>query len=123
MISLLAAIMSIAYSTIAIGLAGHEGKQANVQYNLDGFTKPNGVFGVLNTLGTVAFAYGGGRCAHAAEPDGHCSGLLCSLHMGWALQAAIAPPLVWRCGQPFVPPSGCLRGSSATHHMRQRNHF
>eukprot|EP00891_Asterochloris_glomerata_P003664 jgi/Astpho2/3664/Aster-07865 len=59
MISLLAAIMSIAYSTIAIGLAGHEGKQANVQYNLDGFTKPNGVFGVLNSLGTVAFAYGG----------------------------------------------------------------
>ena len=85
MISLLAAIMSIAYSTIAIGLAGREGKQSDVQYNLDGFTKPNGVFGVLNSLGTIAFAYGGGCCAHVVgliARAGFCSGLLCSLGRG-----------------------------------------
>ena len=75
MISLLAAIMSIAYSTIAIGLAGREGKQSDVQYNLNGFTKPNGVFGVLNSLGTIAFAYGGGCCLHAVRPDCQCRAL------------------------------------------------
>ena len=72
MISLLAAVMSIAYSTIAIGLAGHEGKQSDVAYNLDGFTKPNGIFGILNSLGTIAFAYGGGCCVHVPGPDRQC---------------------------------------------------
>ena len=75
MISLLAAIMSIAYSTIAIGLAGREGKQSDVQYNLNGFTKPNGVFGILNSLGTIAFAYGGGCCTHVVGPDRQCRAL------------------------------------------------
>ena len=32
---------------------------ADAEYNLDGFSKPDGVFGVFNALGTVAFAYGG----------------------------------------------------------------
>ena len=75
MISLLAAIMSIAYSTIAIGLAGREGKQSDVQYNLNGFTKPNGVFGILNSLGTIAFAYGGGCCTQVVGPDCQCRAL------------------------------------------------
>ena len=51
--------MSIGYSTIAIGVAGHAGKQPGTVYNLDGFTKAEGVFGILNSLGTIAFAYGG----------------------------------------------------------------
>ena len=58
-VSLLAAVMSISYSTIAIGVAGHAGKQPGVEYNLDGFTKAAGIFGVFNSLGTIAFAYGG----------------------------------------------------------------
>lgn len=32
---------------------------AGAEYNLDGFSKAQGVFGVFNALGTVAFAYGG----------------------------------------------------------------
>ena len=32
---------------------------ADVEYNLKGFTKMDGMFGVFNALGTVAFAYGG----------------------------------------------------------------
>ncbi|KAL3142007.1 hypothetical protein ABBQ32_004648 [Trebouxia sp. C0010 RCD-2024] len=58
-ISLLAAIMSIGYSTIAIGVAGHAGKQPGTEYNLDGYTRAKGVFGIMNSLGTIAFAYGG----------------------------------------------------------------
>ena len=58
-ISLLAAVMSISYSTIAIGVSAHAGKQPDAVYNLDGFTKADGIFGVFNALGTIAFAYGG----------------------------------------------------------------
>ena len=58
-ISLLAALMSIGYSTIAIGVAGHRGKQPGTEYNLDGYTKAKGLFGIFNSLGTIAFAYGG----------------------------------------------------------------
>ena len=47
------------YSTIAIGVSGHEGKQPNVEYNLDGYTRAKGLFGIFNSLGTIAFAYGG----------------------------------------------------------------
>lgn len=32
---------------------------ADAEYNLDGFSKAKGIFGVFNALGTVAFAYGG----------------------------------------------------------------
>ena len=31
----------------------------DVQYNLNGYTLANGLFGVWNALGTVLFAYGG----------------------------------------------------------------
>ena len=51
--------MSIGYSTIAIGVAGHAGKQPGAEYNLNGFTRADGVFGIFNSLGTIAFAYGG----------------------------------------------------------------
>ena len=44
-VSLLAAIMSLGYSTIATGIAGHQGKQPGVVYNVDGFTLAQGVFG------------------------------------------------------------------------------
>ena len=59
MVSLCAAIMSITYSTIAFGASVAHGRVPDVQYNLDGFTQANGLFGVWNALGTVAFAYGG----------------------------------------------------------------
>lgn len=58
-ISLLAAIMSIGYSTIAIGVSAHAGRQPDAEYNLDGFTKDDGIFGIFNALGTIAFAFGG----------------------------------------------------------------
>ena len=58
-ISLLAAVMSISYSTIAIGVSAHAGRQPGAEYNLDGFSKADGIFGVFNALGTIAFAYGG----------------------------------------------------------------
>ena len=32
---------------------------ADAEYNLDGYSKAKGIFGVFNALGTVAFAYGG----------------------------------------------------------------
>ena len=59
MVSLAVAIMSITYSTIAFGASVGHGQVPDVPYNLDGFTLANGLFGVWNALGTVAFAYGG----------------------------------------------------------------
>ena len=59
LVSLLAAIMSISYSTMAFGASVAHGQVPDVQYNLDGYTVANGVFGVWNSLGTVLFAYGG----------------------------------------------------------------
>lgn len=58
-VSLAAAVMSISYSTIAIGVSAHAGRQPDAEYNLDGFTKAEGIFGIFNALGTIAFAYGG----------------------------------------------------------------
>ena len=59
MVSLAAALMSVSYSTIAFGASVAHGRIPDVQYNLDGYTLANGLFGVWNALGTVAFAYGG----------------------------------------------------------------
>lgn len=58
LISLLAAVMSITYSTIGIAASAHNADPDAV-YNLDGETKAAGIFGVFNALGTIAFAYGG----------------------------------------------------------------
>lgn len=55
-VSLAAAVMSLMYSTIAIGGAINVGQQPGVQYNLDGKSTAAGVFGVMNALGIVAFA-------------------------------------------------------------------
>ena len=54
-ISLLAAVMSLGYSTIAIGIAGHQGKQPGVVYNMDGFTTAQGVFGCKSSSPKVSF--------------------------------------------------------------------
>jgi hypothetical protein len=59
LVSMAAALMSITYSTIAFGASVAHGPIPDVQYNLNGFTLANGLFGVWNALGTVAFAYGG----------------------------------------------------------------
>jgi hypothetical protein len=58
-ISFLAAVMSLSYSTMGIGASIKNGQIPNVQYNLDGFSRPASIFGIFNALGTVAFAYGG----------------------------------------------------------------
>ncbi|KAK9806916.1 hypothetical protein WJX72_007358 [[Myrmecia] bisecta] len=58
-VSLSAAVMSLSYSTIAIAASIAYGKADNVEYNLNGFSTAAGVFGVFNSLGTIAFAYGG----------------------------------------------------------------
>ena len=58
-VSLAAAFMSLSYSTIAFAGSINVGKQPDAVYNLNGYTKADGIFGVFNALGTVAFAYGG----------------------------------------------------------------
>jgi len=35
------------------------GRQPDAVYNLNGYSKADGIFGIFNALGTVAFAYGG----------------------------------------------------------------
>jgi Transmembrane amino acid transporter protein len=52
-------IMSLAYSTIAVGLSINDGRQPGVEYNLDGESVANGVFNAMTAFGTIAFAYGG----------------------------------------------------------------
>jgi len=58
-VSLAAAFMSLSYSTIAFAGSINVGRQPDAVYNLNGFTKADGIFGIFNALGTVAFAYGG----------------------------------------------------------------
>ena len=55
-ISLLAAIMSLTYSTIAIGGSLAAGRQPGAKYDLDGRSFGSAVLNVFNALGVVAFA-------------------------------------------------------------------
>ncbi len=48
--------MSLSYSTIAIGITLHNGKQPNVEYNLNGLSTADGVLNAFNSLGIIAFA-------------------------------------------------------------------
>ncbi|KAK9789595.1 hypothetical protein WJX73_006025 [Symbiochloris irregularis] len=57
-VSLVAAAMSLSYSSIGIGGSLAAGKQPGVEYNLDGYSTSAGIFNVFNALGIVAFAYG-----------------------------------------------------------------
>ena len=60
-VSLVAAVMSLSYSTIGFGMALHSGRhERNAPYDLPGskYSRADGIFGVFNALGTVAFAYG-----------------------------------------------------------------
>ena len=50
-VSLLAAIMSLTYSTIGIGGSIATGRQPGTVYNLQGHSLPDGIFGVFNSLG------------------------------------------------------------------------
>ena len=63
MVSLSAAVMSLAYSSIAFGAsldAGlHYTDRSKVDYTLNRASAFDGIFGCFNALGTVAFAYGG----------------------------------------------------------------
>ncbi len=76
--------MSISYSTIAIGVSAHAGRQPGAEYNLNGFTKAEGVFGIFNALGTIAFAYGG----HNVVLEIQVGRLVFALYSCWLLLAS-----------------------------------
>ncbi|CAA3000929.1 lysine histidine transporter 1-like [Olea europaea subsp. europaea] len=57
--SLVAAVMSLSYSTIAWGASVDKGVQPDVQYGYKATTTAGTVFNIFNALGTVAFAYAG----------------------------------------------------------------
>lgn len=58
-VSLAAAVMSLSYSTIAWVSSVHHGRSSSVSYDYNFTSTPNGVFGIFNALGQVAFAYAG----------------------------------------------------------------
>eukprot|EP00208_Stichococcus_sp_RCC1054_P002184 CAMPEP_0206149468 /NCGR_PEP_ID=MMETSP1473-20131121/37794_1 /ASSEMBLY_ACC=CAM_ASM_001109 /TAXON_ID=1461547 /ORGANISM="Stichococcus sp, Strain RCC1054" /LENGTH=520 /DNA_ID=CAMNT_0053546931 /DNA_START=237 /DNA_END=1799 /DNA_ORIENTATION=- len=58
-ISFAAAVMSLGYSTIAFGLTMKNGKQPGVEYNNDGTSTADKILSGFNSLGIIAFAYGG----------------------------------------------------------------
>jgi amino acid permease len=58
-ISFLAAVMSLGYSTIATGLTIHNGRQPGISYNTNSFSTADAVLSGFNSLGIIAFAYGG----------------------------------------------------------------
>ena len=58
-ISFLAAVMSLGYSTIAIGVTLHNGKQPGVDYSLDSpslGSEANKILQAMNAVGIIAFA-------------------------------------------------------------------
>ncbi|KAL5080592.1 hypothetical protein RYX36_009013 [Vicia faba] len=58
-VSLVAAVMSIGYSTIAWTASAHKGIQENVKYNNIAKTRIDFIFNFFNAVGAVAFAYAG----------------------------------------------------------------
>ncbi|KAK9904954.1 hypothetical protein WJX75_006393 [Coccomyxa subellipsoidea] len=58
-VSFAAAVMSLTYSTIAVGASIASGRQPDAYYDLHTKDTADSVFGIFNALGTVAFAYGG----------------------------------------------------------------
>ena len=50
-VSLLAAVMSLTYSTIGVGGSIATGRAPDTTYNLDGHSTADGIFGVFNALG------------------------------------------------------------------------
>ncbi|KAL6857216.1 hypothetical protein ACP4OV_018598 [Aristida adscensionis] len=58
-VSLLAAVMSLSYSTIAWAASVDKGRPPEVSYDLRATTTPGKVFGFFGALGDVAFAYAG----------------------------------------------------------------
>ncbi|CAL5185683.1 unnamed protein product [Lathyrus oleraceus] len=58
-VSLVAAVMSIGYSTIAWTASAHKGVQENVRYSNAAKTTTDLIFNFLNAVGAVAFAYAG----------------------------------------------------------------
>ncbi|WVZ95265.1 hypothetical protein U9M48_041055 [Paspalum notatum var. saurae] len=58
-VSLVAAVMSLSYSTIAWVASATKGKEAHVDYHLRGTTPADKVFDFFGALGSVAFAYAG----------------------------------------------------------------
>ncbi|PIA33643.1 hypothetical protein AQUCO_04000005v1 [Aquilegia coerulea] len=58
-VSLVAAVMSLSYSTIAWTTSLHKGVQPDVQYNYIASTTTGTFFNFLNALGEIAFAYAG----------------------------------------------------------------
>ena len=57
-VSLIAAVMSISYSTIGWVSSVAEGKAADVSYAIAG-SSTDKIMGIFNGLGTMVFAYGG----------------------------------------------------------------
>ena len=114
-ISLAAAVMSIGYSTIAIGVAAHSGKQPGTEYNLNGFTRADGVFGIFNSLGTIAFAYGGHNVVMEIQVSLHPLLFLSPnallpfmLHEADALLLCVLQLCLLVSSQPFAPCAGFL---------------
>ncbi|CAK8533148.1 unnamed protein product [Lathyrus sativus] len=58
-VSLIAAVMSIGYSTIAWTATVHKGVQENVQYSIAAKSTTDLIFNFFNAVGAVAFAYAG----------------------------------------------------------------
>jgi hypothetical protein len=55
-VSFAAAVMSLTYSTIAVGASIASGRQPDAYYDLHTKDTADSVFGIFNALGTVAFA-------------------------------------------------------------------
>ncbi|KAK9815636.1 hypothetical protein WJX72_007252 [[Myrmecia] bisecta] len=58
-VSLLGATMSAMYSTIAFVASAASGRSSTADYSLRPGTTADQVFGIMNSLGTIMFAYGG----------------------------------------------------------------
>lgn len=79
-------IMSLAYSTIAVGLSINNGRQPGVDYNLDGESVASGVFNAMTAFGTIAFAYGGHNVVLEIQVSKNCALCCqCSFTIGLAV--------------------------------------
>lgn len=92
LVSLLAACMSVSYSTIGWVSAVAEGKAEAVSYAILG-TSTSKIMGIFNGLGTMVFAYGGHSVVLEIQV-----GFLYGMHLllGWAVyQCDMALPAIF----------------------------
>lgn len=90
-VSLVGAVMSAGYCTIAVGLSAATKRDPNISYEpLQGVSGAESVFTVFNALSTIMFAYGGESSSSSIYAIGISAGCHSAVWLCVSLEASSA---------------------------------